>query len=246
MATLTVPSPNLICDWVDTAVDPKLAMLEKPVQVRCPPVLLSDGTPLELWQQKVAGYFVYRQGAGAPEIWDETAKKWKPDPGVAIASFQPKPFAFKPGELNPWQSLLVPVAEKSPPFEVGGGFRYFFQAYFVSDENTGSVSGLSPPSSTIEFRKLQDTFRAGFQIKPFTDRLHQATEIEMFLKDSSYVVIGSVVIKTSGGSSEIKISNLNGAVVQLLPSGDIVLRPKAGGTVKVEGSLEAQSFNYPP
>jgi hypothetical protein len=64
----------------------------------------------------------------------------------------------------------------------------------------------------------------------------------MFLRGSAGLqVAGSVRIRNVGGLAEVEISNLNagGAVIRLLPSGDIELRPAPGrstllGTVRYQ------------
>jgi hypothetical protein len=250
MATLTIPAPTLKYDPVETG----LATLEKTVEVHCGAVTFPDGSSFTQTQQKTAGFFVYRKFATAIEVWNETAQQWQPDPGEAIAALKPKPFAFKSDQLEPWQSLFVPAGEtageKIPLFQKAStGFLYFFRAAFVSNDKTGAIAGLSAPSPPVQFSGLLETIKAGIKIN--TEDIKDTTEIELFLRDEGRRIIGSVTISSGGGSAQVEIANKDAsgtprAVVQLLSSGDIVLRPIAGGRVRVDGLLETENILYLP
>lgn len=250
MATLTIPAPTLKYEKVETG----LATLEKLVEIFCGAVTFPDGRLFTQSEQKVAGFFIYRKIGTAVEVWNEIAQQWQPDPGEEITDLKPKPFAFKPDESEPWQGLIVPAGEKDKKenslFEKAStGFSYFFRAYFVSNEKTGSIAGLSVPSPPVKFSSLLETIRAG--IKTIPEEIKEATEIELFLRNNNRQIIGSVKITNSGSSTQIEIANQDDAgtqraVVQLLANGDIVLRPIVSGRVRVEGLLETENILYLP
>lgn len=251
MPSLSVPLPTV---KFDPAIPSQLnlAVLEKPVEIYSGNVTFPNGQPFEQTQQKVAGFFVYRQQAGFAEIWDETAKLWKPDPGEALADLQPKPFAFKSGESEPWQGLFVPAGEKNPVFEKQDtGFKYFFRTYFVSNETTGSISGLSAPSVAINFIGILDAIRAGIKLGE-NQKPEDATEVELFLRNQSGRIIGSLAIFSEGDSARIEISNRDGAssgqraIIRLLPSGDVEIIPLPNRRVLMQGDLDVSRIFYQP
>jgi hypothetical protein len=250
MATLTVPTPTLKYESVETG----LATLEKPVEIHCGAVTFPDGRPFTQTEQKAAGFLIYRKFGTAVEVWNETAQQWQPDSGEEITALKPKPFAFKPDQPEPWQGLFVPVGEKDKAKnnlfqKASTGFLYFFRATFVSNDKTGVIAGLSAPSPPVRFSSLLETIRAGIKTTP--EQIEQATEIELFLRNDNRQIIGSVKITSSGNSTQIEIANQDAAgtpraVVQLLPTGDIVLRPITGGRVRIEGLLETERILYLP
>lgn len=251
MASLSVPLPTVKFDPAIPS-ELNLAALEKPVEINCGNVTFPNGQSFEQSQQKVAGFFVYRQQADFAEIWDETAKQWKPDPGEGLGNLQAKPLAFKQGESEPWQGLFVPAGEKSPVFEKEDtGFKYFFRTYFVSNEKTGSISGLSTPSVAINFIGILDAIRAGIKLGK-DQKPENATEIELFLRNEFSQIIGSVAIFNEGASARIEISNRDGAsggqraVIRLLPSGDIEIIPASNRRVFLQGDLDINRIFYQP
>lgn len=251
MPSLSVPLPTIKFDPAIPS-ELNLAVLEKPIEIHCGNVTFPNGQLFEQSQQKVAGFFVYRQQAGFAEIWDETAKQWKPDPGKELGNLSVKPLAFKQGESEPWQGLFVPAGEKSPMFEKQDtGFKYFFRTYFVSNEKTGSICGLSTASVAINFTGILDAIRAGIKLGK-DQKPENATEIELFLRNESGQIIGSLAIFNEAGSARIEISNRNGAsggqqvVIRLLPSGDVEIIPAPNRRVFVQGDLDVNRIFYQP
>ena len=250
--SLLIPIPTLIEPLSNQplSVFPKLTVLEKPIKVSCGVVTFSDGKTFEQSQQAIAGFFIYRQQVGVTEIWNEEMKLWSPDPGTALTTFKPKPLAYQPSTPAPWQGLLVPAAEKDTGFNTASSYDYFIRIYCVSNPSTGSVSGLSPPSSRFKFTSLMNALRAG--IKPRDgSRADDTEEIQLFLRNPNLQIIGSVKITSNGGSAQIDIQNQNTsgnplAIVQLLSNGDIVLKPAIGRKVIVEGFLETGEITYTP
>lgn len=79
----------------------------------------------------------------------------------------------------------------------------------------------------MRFSSLLETIRAGMKTTP--EEINSATEIELFLRNASRQIIGSVRITSGGGSAQIEIANKDAsgtprAFVQLLPSGDFERR----------------------
>jgi len=229
---------------------PKPIALEKPVKVRCGVVTFPDGKIFDQSQQVTAGFFIYRQQAGATEIWNETMKLWVADPGLALATLQPKPLAYQPNDPAPWQGLLVPAIEQDTAFKNRVGYDYFVRTYFVSNTSTGSLNGLSPPSSLVRFTRLIDALRAGIKL-PDDKKAGDIDEIQLFLRNPSLQIIGSVMIREDGGAAQIEIANFDSsssltprAVIRLLPTGDIELQAAADKKIKVLGDMETQKISY--
>ena len=236
---LLVPIPTLTFKALSGS--PNLTVLEKPLKVHCGVVMFPDERTFDQSQQATAGYFIYRQKAGLTEIWNEAMKLWFPDPGEALATHKPKPFAYQPDEPNPWQGLLVPAAEQDTVFKDASGYMYFVRAYFVSNASTGALSGLSPPSAIVQFTSLMNALRAG--LKPRDGRTAEDTdEIQLFLRDANRQTIGSVLIREEAGAARVEIANFDGsgtprAVIRLLATGDIEIQPALGREVKIRGAL---------
>lgn len=233
-----------------------LAALEKPLEVRSAKVVFPDGA--EFGQASgTAGFFVYReQSAGAVEIWNEEAKQWQADPGGAPSALKPKPLIFKADDPSaPWQSPVVAAGQKDKDGKDQFGKarpdfpRYHFRTFFSGESGGTAYEGLSAPTAPIRFVSAMDAMRAG--IKVGEDQTPEdATEITLFLKDAALRVLGSVFIRSEGGSARVEVSNFQAgaqrAVVRLLPNGDIELQPAAGRNVVLAGPLLAGSINYQP
>ena len=73
MATLTVQAPKLQFDPAGPS-----AQLEKPVNVKLPPVTHADGQAASQDQLQKIGAFIYRKQAGAEEMWNEGEQAWQP------------------------------------------------------------------------------------------------------------------------------------------------------------------------
>ncbi len=252
MADLIVQAPSLKFE----AIGPAIAPLEKPVEVRTPPVTLPDGSDFAQTNLGTAGFFVYRKlSAAATEFWNEDAKQWQIDPGPAVTNFKPKPLIFKEGDSLPWQAPMVAAGAKdkndADQFKKAKfGFPvYFFRAFFSTTLNQSTVSGLSNPSASIGFVSALDAIRAGVTVGE-DETPKDATEITVFLRDASLKTLGSVLIRAEGSSARVEISNSVGgaqrAVLRILPNGDIEIRPGGGGNLIVGGPLLADRVFYQP
>jgi hypothetical protein len=171
MVNLSVPVPELVHDEVIPNLVPGLAVLEKPLTVRCAQVSLPDGTPFGLQHLGAAGFFIYRRRiAGAPvEIWDETAKQWQPDAGgIPPGNLKPKPFFFKEGDPFPWQGVLVGAMPDGGIDKVSGNLppqflffpQYFFRVYFANPRLFSSDEALQ---TDLDNRLVSDELHEDFK-----------------------------------------------------------------------------------
>ncbi len=252
MPTLSVPIPQLEYE----VVSPGLAALEEPLVVRCAAVTFPDGSVFDQRNLGSAGLYLYRQRTpGVTEIWNRGEKVWQPDPGTALGDLEPEPFIFKPEEEVPWQGLLVAAGRKdkngvdqfqkaTPEFP-----RYLFRAYFAAARNGSSYEGLSAPSASVRFVSMMDTIRVGLKV-PEDQSPQDADEVAFFLRDASQQLLGTVKVKSEGGSARIEIANHQAgterAVIRLLPSGDVEIQPLPGGKLVVSAPLHAEQVFYQP
>jgi hypothetical protein len=252
MPGMIVPTPTV--DY--KSVGPGLAALEGLLELRSPKVVFPDGS--EFGQASgTAGFFVYRQPAAAPvEIWNDELKRWEADPGPSPGALKPKPLIFKADDAAaPWQSPIVAAGQKDKDGKDQFGKakpdfpRYHFRTFFAGESGGIAYEGLSAPTAPVRFVSALDAMRAGINVGE-DETPEDATEITLFLKDSSLRVLGSVHIRSEGGSARVEVSNAQGgaqrAVVRLLPNGDIELQPAAGRSVVLGGPVLAGSINYQP
>ena len=238
MATLTVPVPALQFD----ASGPGIATLEKPVTVVGRPVALPDGTPItDQMVPLTAGFFLYRQvpSSAAAQIWDGDQQLWKTASDSIVAALKPKPLAYQKDQPA-WQGVFLAAAEKGA-VEAGAN-SYFFRTWFQAPFAGSTVSGLSLPSPSVRFVAAVDAAQAGIKLQS----PESATEIQVFLRNSSKQLIGSVRLSNDSGQAKIEISNATGAVVRVTAQGDIEIQPAAGRSVVLQGPLMAQNINYLP
>lgn len=255
MATLTVQAPTL--KYEDAGGG--RATLENPVEVLCAAPTFPDGSAFGQEDLGMAGFLVYRvMGAGALwEIWDGNAKQWVTQTG-AEATLKKEPLTYKEGDPLPWQGILVAAGQKdkseqdqyatvTPPSPYP---QYAVRAFFSAKKGGQEYSGLSAASAPVSFVSMTDAIRAGLSI-PKGQKPMSATRVTIFLRDANLVTIGSLDIRADGGSSEITISNANGAgatlaQVILTSTGEIRLSPALTQKVVITGPLEAEVIRYQP
>jgi hypothetical protein len=232
MTTLSIPLVAL--DYAPLARGQ--AAFESPVTIKCGAVALPDGTPFTGKTAGQTGFLVYRKpssGAG-DEVFDSANKQWKKAIEADSGQLKPQPFLYKEGDPSPWQGPFMAVAD---PVNFEAGTRsYYFRAFFSTAASDGTpVYGLGAPSATVLFLKKADAMLAGVK----TDSPDNATEIQIFLKNSAQQIIGTVRVSNDGGQGRIELSNSAGGMVRLNASGDIELLPKTKVTVS---TLEAQAI----
>ncbi|HEU5407730.1 MAG TPA: hypothetical protein VFU48_08170 [Nitrospira sp.] len=249
---LLVPTPTLDFKPIDAG----LAMLEKPIEVRCATVTFPDASRFEQGNLGTAGFFIYRQlGAVPAEVWNDEDKLWEPDPGSGVIGLKPKALIFKEGDPVPWRAPVVAAGQKdkndqdqfrkaAPLFP-----QYFFRAYFAATRNGDSYSGLSGATSPIRFISALDAIRAGVKVGD-GETPENATEVSLFLRDASRQFIGTIQIFSDSGSARIEISNRDSgaqkAVIRMLANGDVEIRPAAGRNIIMDGPIHADRIFYQP
>ena len=255
MASLTVPVPALQYEPAGP-----VARLEKPVQVKLGAPTHADGQAATQAELKKIGAFVYRTatGGGSEEIWNDTGQAWKPTvtDAAALAALTPVVFAFKAGDPQPWQGVLVAAGQKdqagAPRYAkaVNGAPVYRLRA-FAQFEHAGAVAqGLSAPSVDLSFVSASENQR--FKISFDTETADDCTLARIQLKNAGLVTTGFIELRVNApGGPELEIARCDAAglalaSVLLNAAGDIELRPAAGRKVIVQGDLEAGHIRYLP
>jgi hypothetical protein len=246
MANLTVPTPTLKYDDAGGG----RAALENPVQVLCAPVTFPDGSVLKQEDLGMAGFLAYRMmNAGMLwEVWNGDTKEWVAQAG-AESTLKKEPLTYKEGDPSPWQGMLVAAGQKdksdqdqyatvTPPSPYP---QYAVRAFFSAKRDGQDYSGLSAASGPVSFVSMMDAIRAGLGV-PKGQKPMNASQITVFLRDANLATIGSVDIRLDGASSEITISNADGAgtklaQVVLTSTGEIRLKPAATQQVVIDGPL---------
>jgi hypothetical protein len=245
-AALAVPQPTVTFDDAGGGT----AALEKPVTVLLGPVTDSGVavTPAALTRSGIA--LRRRAAAGAQvEIWDDGAKSWLPEtPALSDNSAKPIAVAYKPGDPNPWQGIVVaagmkdaagaPVLAKAsqgyPQYTVGGTFAA-----------TDGAAGDGPQSAPITFASVSDrnlvVLGAGDG-----EQVDQATQARLLLKDTSLQVIGGLTVLRDYPGATVRLDNAAGASVVLHADGSIELTPAAGRGVRIAGDVETEHLRYLP
>lgn len=249
--TLTLPAPEIVFDPPGGP-----AAIEKPVKIRLASVQTSTGDPITETDVRTIGAFLFRGPLGAEEIWDEAANSWTgpaPLDSEAIAALKPLGFAAEQG-TPAWTGTLVAAGQKdaagNPRFAkaIGGAPVYRLRAFASAVQGGQAQRGLSGPSLDIAFVSLSDTQRFTIVLDP--DDAATAERARFVLRNGSLQPAGYVEIRATGGQ-EVEIANCGagGAVlarITLANNGDIRLAPAAGGSIVLDGPLEAQRVSYMP
>jgi hypothetical protein len=242
-AALTVPQPTLTFDDAGGGA----AALEKPVTVLLGPVTEAGAavTPGSL-----SGFGLRlrrRSAAGAQvEVWDDGAKSWAPEqPGA-----QPKPIAlaYRAGDPNPWQGILVAAGMKDAAgtpavAKAAQGYpQYTIAGTFTA---TDGAAGDGPQSPPITFAGVADrnlvVLGAGDG-----EQLDQATQGRLLLKDTSLQVIGGLTVLRDSPGASVRLENAAGAAVVIHADGSIEITPAAGKGVRIAGDVETEHIRYLP
>jgi hypothetical protein len=242
-AVLTVPQPTLAFDDAGGGA----AALEKPVTVLIGPVT-ETGTPVTPPVLASFGLAVRRRtSAGAPvEIWDDAAKAWGPEQPAAL----PKPVAvaYKGGDPDPWQGIIVAAGMKdgagAPVFgKAAGGYPQ----YTIGGSFTGKdgVTGAGPQTAPFSFASASDRNLVALGAGD-GEQVESATQARLLLKDTPSHVIGGVTVLRDAPSATVRVENASGASVVLHADGSIEITPAAGHGVRIAGDLETEHIRYQP
>ena len=250
MATLTVQPPKLQFDPAGPS-----AQLEKPVNVKLPPVTHADGQAASQDQLQKIGAFIYRKQAGAEEMWNEGEQAWQPvSTDVAtLAALTPLALAFKDGQPEPWQGVLVAAGQTdrngAPRFAkaVNGEPVYRMRALARFQRDGALAEAVSAPSADLTFISATEKQRFAISLTP--EDPGEANVARIHLRNSSLQPAAFIELRASGPELEIANCNSSGQVtarVILTAAGDIELRPMSGRRVIVHGDLEAEHLRYLP
>jgi hypothetical protein len=232
---LTVPAPAL----TQKDVNGHTFFAEKPIDLSCGPVTFPDSTPLTPANALQFGFTLFREGvAPIPEAWDESGKSWVPGDSLP----EPQSLFLQDGT---WRSLLLAIGQKDSHAQdklhtnmATGLPKYFVRCFFRGKDASGvEQSGESPNSQSFQVLGVGEQNRAGLGITPPDPVI--ATEISLFLKDSTLTNRGSITIRQDPGGLLIELS-VNGAKVTLGTDGGIVLSPSPGQGIQIQGDLEVQ------
>jgi hypothetical protein len=213
---------------------------DKPIDLVCSSVTFSDGTSLSPETSKESGYRLFRKSAnGATSVWNEDEKEWvSPDAMPKLA-----PLAFMETK---WQTKIVAIGQKdksqADKYATGtnGYPRYFVRCYFRGiDVNKTEHEGVSTPSQPVEIYQPGDSYRAGLDMSPRQPASAEA--IWIYLKDSALTERGRISIEKHSPGFEIRLA-ANGAVFRLTESGDIVMTPTPGGSVRIDSNVQVTGF----
>lgn len=223
------------------------AALEKPATVRVATVA-SNGTALGPPQLSAFGVFAYRRrmAGAALEIWDDNAKKWRPDPGAAVSGLGSTPLSFKESQPTPWEAIVVAAGGQdadgqSQYARAAGGYPlYSFRAWFQTKEGRSALSEATDP---VRFVGVADrnlvVLGAGDDQKP-----EQATQARVGLKNPALQIVGQLLIERDTPGGRLSLANAAGASIVIRPDGAIEIRPAPGQKVIVAGALDAGPVTY--
>ena len=231
---LVVPAPQFLQDKVPTLAP----VSEKPITLSCSPPTFPDGTSLTGLNAATFTFLLYRLiVSGTQQVWDDQNKAWTA-PSAAIAPLK----LFWNDKDQLWQSIIVAMgnvdSSGQPTFatDPATGFpKYMAQCFFSAKDSTGTLqSGQSPLSAPVSVIPPGQGNVAGLSMDPNDPKT--ANEIEIFLKDSSFIEQGRVVIFSDSAGFHVQLS-AGGAKVLLSDSGEIVLTPSNSQKVQVNGDI---------
>jgi len=233
---LVVPIPQLQQDGNSTSI----LVSEKQIKLSCSPVTFADSTPLTVLNQPKATFLIYRfLLGGVQQVLDVPGKSWASS-GQPVAPQK----LFWNDKAQSWQAVIVAMGNKdnaNPPNDIFGsdpatGFpKYAAQCSFTGiDSAKTQQTGDSPLSAPVEILAPGQNNVAGLSMTPNDPA--KATEIELFLKDSTFVEQGRIVIFQDSTGFHVKLT-AGGASVALSSSGEIVLSPSSGKRVQVNGDM---------
>lgn len=209
---------------------------DKPITLSCAPVTFADGTTLSPSNATAFTYRMFRESLGSgSEVWDSNAKTWK----SAAATVTAQPLFWM---SQNWQSLLVAIGNNDssgqPAFQTDpttGYPIYATQFLFTGTDSQGvQQTGQSLLSAPVTILAPGAQNLAGVAINP--NDPSKATDLLIFLKDSSLTEQGHVRIFQDGSGFHVELFS-GGARVVVSNNGAIALSPAAAQVVQINGSL---------
>jgi hypothetical protein len=249
--TLSVPIPRAI---PDPPTGP--AELERPVKIAMKAVRYPDGAEVPADDVQKLGAFVYRSAGAGDEVWNDAEQRWQPGPAADtdLAKLTPLALSIKAGDPEPWQGLLVAAGQKDKTGAdryakaVSGAPLYRLRGFAQARRGSTVYTGFSAFSSDITFVSGMENQRFGISFD--TANARDAHRVRLALKNDALAQAGYLEIRASGGQ-EVEIANCDAAGgvvarVVLLANGDIRVEPRAGQSIVLKGTLEAEEIHYRP
>ena len=253
--SVTLPLNVLAPALTYKAVADAFAALEDTVDIRVPPVRYPDGRAVR--PEEMLGGFAQLSRiatAGSPaEIWDATAKLWRP---FAAPDFsQARGLPLMPSQAVPgaWDGFLIGVGAKDVFGNAQFGAavanfpQYRVRGVFQAQHEGGDAFGLGPESAPLEFQSIADLKRFNVELTPDQN---QATRVRLMLVDGARRTRGSMEIDASG-NGVLTFANFDAgggalASITLQANGDVRIAPASGGKVFIAGDLETGRIRYSP
>ena len=249
---LAVPAPAVAFKVVGGSFAP----LEDPVTVSFDAIRFPDGSSLAPGDYQAAEVVLGRVAVsgGAPEVWDATAKTWRPAAGADLSGVGGIPIVPPASPAAAWQGTLLGSTEKdstgAPQIRAAIGHfpRYTVRGAFKGLRNGAAATGIGPESAPIEFASAAALKRFGAALTPDPDT---ATRAQLSLRDGAGRPLGTLDIDASSGNPVLTLTNQTAggtalARIRLEADGAITLTPAAGRRVVVQGDLEIEHLRYLP
>lgn len=237
------------------AVAGSFASLEDAIEIRIPPVLYPDGSAVQ--PDELRGGFAQLSRlstAGSPaEIWDATAKIWRPFTAPDFAVAQGIPLMPSQTVSGAWEGLLIGVGAKDALGNAQFGAasanfpQYRLRGVFQALRAGVEAFGLGAQSAALEFQSTSDLQRFKVELTPDQNA---ATYMRLMLVDTAKRTRGSIEIDASG-NGVLTLANFDAgggalASITLQANGDVRIAPSNGGRVFIAGDLQTGHIRYAP
>ena len=222
---LSVPAPTIS----QTGASGSVFSASGAITITCTPVTFGDGTALDPQHATQSTYVLYRQPlVGALQAWDAASKTWQ----AAVPSPAGQTLFSQGGT---WTGLLVPVGQEdsahNPLFDPAVTADYSIGCEFAGTDAAGATeTGASARSAPFTVQAPGARNQGGLSIDPQDPT--KATEVQLFLKDSSLATRATVTLSAVSGGYAVRLA-AGGASVQIVEDGTISL----SGSVAIAGSL---------
>jgi hypothetical protein len=245
-----VPAPNLAFKPIAGVFAP----LESPVGVSFAAVRFPDGSAMAPDDLTAAQAIVsrVRMPGGGSEIWDATAKVWRPVVGLDQTTLAGVPLLPPKAGDGPWAGLLVAAGQTdaagAPQIEGATAHYPFYRVrgLFRARRGADEAVGLGPESPPIEFASAVAAARFAAELTPAPD---SATRVRIVLRNGAAQPVGALDIDASGGNAVVTLATYDAggspmASVVIQADGSIRLTPVYSKRVVVAGDLQAEHIFY--
>jgi hypothetical protein len=247
---LVVPPPDLSFKPIAGMFAP----LESPVGVSFRAVRFPDGSAMTPDDFAAAQALVSRVRipGGGQEIWDASAKAWRPAAGLDQTALAGVPLLPPKAGDGPWAGMLVAAGQAdatgAPQIEAATAHYPFYRVRGLFRAHRGTVDavGLGPESPPIEFASAVAAARFGAELTPAPE---SATRVRIVLRNGAAQAVGALDIDASGGNAVLTLATFDAAgspraSVSIQADGSIRLAPLLPNRVIVAGDLETEHIFY--